>query len=93
MKHVQACLSAREDRESCFHDCKVPVSLVQAYSCAKRVHNAVLTSEEVLGSTFKCQRRSRKQFSQLWRPCEVGASLFMRGKYMIPPFSITEGVL
>ena len=29
MKHVQACLSAREDGESCFHHCKGPVRLVQ----------------------------------------------------------------
>ena len=29
MKHVQACLSAREDRESCFHHCRGPVRLVQ----------------------------------------------------------------
>ena len=35
MKHVQAGLSGREDRESCFHHCRVPVSLVQACSCAK----------------------------------------------------------
>ena len=30
MKHVQACLRAREDRESCFHRCGGPVRLVQA---------------------------------------------------------------
>ena len=29
MKHVQASLSAREDRESCFHHCRGPVRLVQ----------------------------------------------------------------
>ena len=33
MKDVQACTSAREDRESCFHHCKGPVRLVQACSC------------------------------------------------------------
>ena len=42
MKHVQVYL------ESCFHHCGGPVRLVQARSCA---HNAILTSEEVLGST------------------------------------------
>ena len=36
---------------------------------------------------LKCQRRSRKQFSPRWRTCEVGASLFMCGKYLIAPFS------
>ena len=36
MKHVQACLSAREDRESCFHHCICPVRLVQACSCARK---------------------------------------------------------
>ena len=36
---------------------------------------------------LKCQRRSRKQFSPRWRTCEVGASLFMCGKYLITPFS------
>ena len=28
MNHVQACLSAREDRESSFHHCGGPVKLV-----------------------------------------------------------------
>ena len=48
MKHVQYSSRAREDRESCFPHCRGPVRLVQACSCAKRTHNAVLTSEEVL---------------------------------------------
>ena len=30
MKHVQACLSASEDRQSSFHRCGGPVRLVQA---------------------------------------------------------------
>ena len=34
MKHLQACLSAREDRESSFHRCGGPVRLVQAFLCA-----------------------------------------------------------
>ena len=33
MKQVQACLSAREDRESRFHHCGGPVRLVQACLC------------------------------------------------------------
>ena len=34
MKHVQACFSTREDRESSFHHCGSPVKLVQACLCA-----------------------------------------------------------
>ena len=34
MKHVQACLSAREDREGSFNRCVGPVRLVQACLCA-----------------------------------------------------------
>ena len=34
VKHVEACLSAKEDRESSFHRCGVTVMLVQACSCA-----------------------------------------------------------
>ena len=34
MKQVQACLSAREDRESSFHHCGRPVRLVKARLCA-----------------------------------------------------------
>ena len=34
MKFVQACLIAREDRESCFHHCGGPVRLVQDCLCA-----------------------------------------------------------
>ena len=31
--HVQDCLSAREDRESSFHQCGVSAQLEQAYLC------------------------------------------------------------
>ena len=48
MKHVQSCLSARDDRENCFHHSRGPASLVQACSCVRKPHNAILTSEEVL---------------------------------------------
>ena len=41
---------------------------------------------DALVGLFKCQRKSIKQFSQLWRPCEVGASLFMCGKDLITAF-------
>ena len=34
MKHVSACLCAREDRESSFHHFGGPVRLVQACLCA-----------------------------------------------------------
>ena len=34
MKQVQACLRAREDRESSFHRCGGPVRLMQACLCA-----------------------------------------------------------
>ena len=44
MKHMQASLSAREDRESSFRRCGSPVRLVQACLCAG---NPVKTSEEV----------------------------------------------
>ena len=36
MKHVQACLSAMEDRENSFHHCGGPVMLVQACLCEGR---------------------------------------------------------
>ena len=32
-KQVQACLSAREDRETSLHRCRGPVRLVQAFLC------------------------------------------------------------
>ena len=34
MNHVEACLSAREDRENCFHHCGSTVTLVQPCLCA-----------------------------------------------------------
>ena len=37
MKHAQACLSAREDRESCFHHYIGPVRPVQACSGARKM--------------------------------------------------------
>ena len=59
VKHVEACLSARDDRQVSFHHFGGPVRLVQAYLCAGNPDNAVLTSEEVLLSTWRpvtCQR-------------------------------------
>ena len=46
--HVQACLSAREDRESSIHRCGAPMRLVQACLCTGRPDNAVFSPEEVL---------------------------------------------
>ena len=34
VKHLQACLSAMEDRESSFHHCGGPLGLVQNCLCA-----------------------------------------------------------
>ena len=34
MKHLDSCLSAREDRESSFHRCGGTVKLVEACLCA-----------------------------------------------------------
>ena len=48
MKHVEACLSSRDDRESSFHRCGGSESLVQACLCAGYPCKAVLTSEEML---------------------------------------------
>ena len=39
MKQVQGCLSAREDRESSFHRCGGPVSLLHACLCAEKAGN------------------------------------------------------
>ena len=48
MKHVEACLSSRDDRESSFQRCGGRDSLVQACLCAGNPCKAVLTSEEML---------------------------------------------
>ena len=48
MKHVPACLSTRDDRESSFHHCGCLVRPVQSYLCAGHPDNAVLTSDKVL---------------------------------------------
>ena len=48
MKHVQACLNAREDRESSFHHCGGPVGSCKPVFWGEGHDNAVLTSEEVL---------------------------------------------
>ena len=37
-------LSAKEDRESCFHHCRGPVRLVKPVHVRERTDNAVLTS-------------------------------------------------
>ena len=45
MQHVEACLSGREDPESCLHRCAGPVLLVEPVYRLERPDNAVLTSE------------------------------------------------
>ena len=53
MKHVETCLSAREDRESSFHHCGYAVKLVQACFVQERRDKAVLTTEQELGRSFR----------------------------------------
>ena len=48
MKHVQACLSAREDRESSFQRCGGPLRFLQACLCAGNPDKAAFTSQEML---------------------------------------------
>ena len=54
MKLVQACLSAREDRKSCFHQCGIPVRLVQACYVRERPVNATLTSDGAVKHVEAC---------------------------------------
>ena len=59
--------------------------------CGKDLISAVLTSEKVLRSAWRpvyVPEKMRKQFSPLWWPCEVGASLFMCGKDLIKQFNL-----
>ena len=53
MKHMQACLRARNDVESSFHHSGGPVKLVQAFYVRETPYNAVFTAEEVLSSTCR----------------------------------------
>ena len=48
VKHAEACLSSRDDRESSFQHCGGRESLVQACLCAGNPFKAVLTSVEML---------------------------------------------
>ena len=48
MKHVEACLCARDDREVSLDHFGGHVRLMQTYLCAGNPDNAVLTYEEVL---------------------------------------------
>ena len=53
MKHVEAFLSSRNDRENSIHRCGGRESLVQACSCAGNPCKAVLTSDEMLRSACR----------------------------------------
>ena len=53
MKYVRSCLSATEDRENSFHRCGVRARLVRACLCVGNPDKAVLTSEDVVWSTFR----------------------------------------
>ena len=84
MKHVQACLCDREDRDSSFHRCLGPLWLVEACLCAP--FYPPRGYGDARGGLFQCQGRSRKQFSPLWKSCEARACLFMCGKDLAKPF-------
>ena len=81
LKHVQACLRSSKDGESIFHHCKSPVKLVQACLWAgntlQRHLNRLKMSCEARGGLFKCQLKSRNQFSPLWKSCEARKRLCM----------------
>ena len=69
MKDVKACLSAREDRVSSFHCFGGPVRLMQAcFICGKDRITPFSPPRkyfEARAGLFKCQSRSRKQFSTM----------------------------
>ena len=46
MKHVQACLNARDDRESSFHHCGRPVRWFKPVYARKRPENAFFNLRE-----------------------------------------------
>ena len=48
MKHVDACLISRDDRDSSFHRCGGGESLVLAWLCEGNPCKEVLSSEEML---------------------------------------------
>ena len=86
---MQACLSARKDRESSFHHCKGPVNLCKPVYVLECPDKPVLTARrccESLGSLLKCQERPKKQFTPQWKSCEARASLCMCRKDLIKPF-------
>ena len=85
MKHVQACLSDRKDRESSFH-CEACASLFMCGKDLTKPFQPQWRSYKAPASLFKSQERSRGHFSPLWRSCEVRASLFMCGKVVLKPF-------
>ena len=76
VKHVQACWSAREDRESSFHFYGSPVRLDKACLCKERSVHAVLSTEKVLWSTCgpdyvpeKIERTDFTAVKALWGWC------------------------
>ena len=81
MKHVQACLSAREGRESSFHHCGSPVRLVQP-----------VYAREILIKPFQPPKRYCEVPGKIEKALfttvvfEAGTSLFMCGKVLITPF-------
>ena len=68
MKHAQACLSAREHRESSFDHCGVTETRGSLFMFGKDLITPFQPPRrccEARAGLFKCQGRSRKQFSSL----------------------------
>ena len=90
MKHVQACLSAKEDREGSLHHCGGSVRLVLTRLCAGKTWQSRFNLQggavKHVEAFLSARKRSRKEFSPLWWHCEIGASLFMSGIDLIAQF-------
>ena len=81
MKHVQACLSAREDRENSFHHCGGLLRLVQAcfmsQGISRKQFSPLWRSCEARASLFMCGKDLITAFQPPSRCCEARAGLFM----------------
>ena len=82
MKHVFNC-QGRWRKSALWRSCDARASL---FMCGKGPFEPPRRCFEARVGLFKCQGRSRKQFSPLWRCCEARANLFMFGKDFKKPF-------
>ena len=97
MKHVKACFSGSEDRESSFHHSGSPVRLVQDLLCAGKIlqRHFILPGDDVkqMQAILSAMENQESSFHYYGRPVSLVQACLCRGKIWSGRFIHREGAV